>query len=188
VLFEKLIQQITGKLMLEMAILTNKGNKIIDYPELKVVINQSTDEPIIGARQEHDPPHFHLIANRFDVSISLPDYELIAVRLNHNNRLFIKNINNLSWQTSGQISLRKALVDWLLKNTNEEQVFTIWNGNNPTLSTAFFNFDQTKKYINKLIVKTKSKLDRDDLLEIASEHSFINRDTLSKVLDSLGVK
>jgi len=156
-LFEKILQQLTGNLpMLDM-----------------VFIN---------------PPHFHLIADRFDVSISLPNYEILEINVNKNKQ---NKFQGSTWETSGQMKLNNAFLKWIEQeeryNTNEQRIFEAWNMLNRDLERAYFNFEQTRKYITKLIVKTKSKLDRDDLQEIASQHSFINKETLQQVFDSIGV-
>ena len=196
-LFEKTIIKvtnlITGAPMNKMATLTIGANKIPGYADINITINANSEKPIPGARSEHNPPHFHLMASGFDASISLPDYQIIAVKNNKNKALKIGDIKNLSWENSGQMSLRRALMRWLALRggavSNEQNVFMTWNANKGTLSTAYFNFEQTKAFVQEYIedfegvVPSKIALRKNIL-----RNSFIDSAILDQTLSQLGVK
>jgi hypothetical protein len=196
-LFEKTIIEVAnlipGTPMNEMATLTIGKNRIPGYSTINITINANSENPIPGARSEHDPPHFHMMDNGFDVSISIPDYEIMSVGINKNKALKIRNEKEPSWETSGQMNLKRALTDWLALTSegcsNERKVFTTWNTNKGSLSTAYFNRAQTEKFVSETIADFAGILiPRVALRKNILRNSFINANTLDQVLDQLEIK
>jgi len=186
-LFEKILQRLTGNLpMLDMVFITTKTNKILNYPEIRVVVNGSTDELITGSKIEHGPPHFHLMADGLDISISLPNYDILAIYTNKHKKIYFATA---TWQSSGQNSLRKSLLSWLDMNGNEQDVFLIWNKNNSNLQRAYFNFEQTKKFVVDYMSDFSDIMpSRAGMGKNIAKNSFIDKETLEQVFESLGVK
>jgi len=119
-----------------------------------------------------------------DVSISLSNYDILALNTNKNKGI---KFQGLTWDTSGQKALRKALMSWLDMNQNEQRIFRIWNDNNEPLQKAYFSFEQTKKVVVDFM-SDEPIPSRVYLIKSMLAHNFINNETLIQVLDSIGVK
>jgi len=188
-IFEKMNAEMNQEVLNEIVTITSPTNIIVDYPTIEVKVNGSSIVPVVGALQEHNPPHFHLVTQEYDVSVSLPDYRLIKITKDVKSQF--KNTDKPNWEASGQMKLKRALLKWIGVEinsiTNEQDIFQTWNMLNRGLKLAQFNYEQTKKFI-QLYLTDESAPSRGYLIKSMLKHNFIDQIILLKVLADLEIK
>lgn len=130
--------------IVETAQITKPGtNAIKGYEFLQVYIYGSNSTQQNGGRQEHNPPHFHIIHkdgfNLFNITVDIQTLEIQSVYANKSKDIKIEKFNNsYTWETSSLMNLKKSLLDWLNKTnkagiTNLTSIKLQWDDNNPNL-------------------------------------------------------